>query len=117
MIAEITTRTQYGRMTQAGINIIPEMDDDAHSAFAHSVQDALDWIAKFPLYEDAEIDRYSDGRVIVESKWMPYENVFEALLRPENNPHLKAEYTRHEIVIWPRNTIYEAVGFTAPDCN
>ena len=110
MIAQIEFFDEYGKIGKTGINLIGEMLQESRSvSFAHSVQDAIEWLLKFPLYEDATVDKYDDGRVMVWSKWQPYNNAFEALLL--DNPYTSAEYSRSFVAIYPRNTIYEQVGY------
>jgi hypothetical protein len=42
MIANLSIKIQYGRMTQSGVNLVPDLDGEANEVFAHSTQDALD---------------------------------------------------------------------------
>jgi hypothetical protein len=109
MIAEIETFNLYGKQGKTGINVINQ-ESLGYPSFAHSVQDAIEWLLKFPLYEGSEVSNLDDGRVMVWSKWQKYENGFEKLLLTENNPHAGAEYTRSFVVIYPRNTIGVSQG-------
>jgi hypothetical protein len=108
MIAQIEIKTQYGNDTIAGINATAEAGDQ-YPAFAHSVQDAVEWLKTFPLYEGATIEYLSDGRVMVFSQWRERDAVFDALF--VESDVMKAKYERSFVVIFPRNTIYENTGF------
>ncbi len=108
MIAQIETKTQYGKDTVTGINVMAE-EGDQYPAFAHSVQDAVEWLKTFPLYEGATIEDLSDGRVMVFSQWRERDAVFDALF--VESDMVKAKYERSLVVIFPRNTIYESTGY------
>jgi len=84
MIATLVIKTQYGRMTQSGINLLSELDGEENKVFAHSVQDAIEWAKKFPLFQNAIIDNFADGRFVISSQWMPYDNSMAALFVNSN---------------------------------
>lgn len=108
MIAQIEERTQYGKQGLTGINVIAE-SSEVVTAFAHSAQDAVEWLKTFPLYKDATIENMDNGRVMVWSQWRERDSVFDALF--EESDITKAKYEREFVVIIPRNTIYENTGF------
>jgi len=108
MIAQIEERTQYGNQGLTGINVITE-SSEVVTAFAHSVQDAVEWLKTFPLYKDATIENMDNGRVMVWSQWRERNADFDALFIEDE---IKAtKYEREFVVIIPRNTIYENTGF------
>ena len=111
MIAEMNRQTEYGKMGKTDINILHEMTDNGNVFFAHSVQDGLDWAKSFPLFASAEVYDLADGRFVINSPWQPYDNPFEPILDEAFQFHKGAEYSRVSITIFPRNTIFESVGF------
>jgi hypothetical protein len=112
MIAQIEIRDEYGKDTKCGITVIPDAVGTNSVVFAHSIQDAIEWLTKkCPLFADADVTDLSDGRFIVTSQWIIYSGTFDALLLDENNPRLGAQYTRQWAIIYPRSTIYEQFGY------
>lgn len=112
MIAAIITTTQYGKTSTDEDTVVYQfgLDDAPSTAYAHSVQDALEWLRRFPLFEDADFDSLGDGRFRILSPWM--ERPFTGIL---DDPRLKdIDRSREEVVVHPVTTIYEGAGFMAP---
>jgi hypothetical protein len=113
MIAEITTITQYGRQGKIGINLHGELDEPSPSAFAHSVQDALEWAKSYPLYASATITDLGDGRYLVDSSWIERDTIMDGI--EWDDAHLqqikRTTHQRQRLTIIPRNTIYETPAF------
>lgn len=113
MIAAIITTTQYGKTSTDEDTVVYQfgLDDASSTAYAHSVQDVLEWLRRFPLYKDADFDSLGDGRFRIVSPWM--EMPFTGIL---DDPRLKnIDRSREEIVVYPVNTIYENSGFRVPE--
>jgi len=108
MITELIITDQYGKKSVIGVSICCD-DDGENKVYAHSVQDAIEWITKYPLFENATIDKFDDGLVYVHSEWIPFSDPFTAIY--DVDPHKGAEFTRQRVVIRPVNTIFESVGF------
>lgn len=104
MIAKIETVIQYGRDGQAGISILPDLEEPEGESYAHSVQDALEWLKRLPLYHSAVIDDLADGRLVVTSKWLP-RNEVDRLLDSDDGID-RAGYTRNQAVVYPVTTIH-----------
>jgi hypothetical protein len=114
MIAEIETRQQYGKTGQSGfINVHPELDGYI-STFAHSVQDAIEWLKHSPGFVDATIDNLGDGRYLFTTPWTPRRSsIFDDVIDDERFEQIKTcDQERTWVIIIPRNTIYENTGFT-----
>lgn len=111
MIAAIETTEQYGRNGQAGIGLLSELDGKTTVVYAHSVQDAVEWLTKFPLYEGATVDRFENGVCIVTSAWRDRDKTWDAFFEDDNYPEKKADYARDRAIVRPVNTIYENGGF------
>lgn len=104
MIAQIVTHTEYGTKQDHGVLIDYSLTTET-SAFAHSMQDAENWLLEFPLFQDATIDRFENGSVQIQvtSRWMddPFAGVYND----------KINVTRQRVIIRTVNTIYENVGY------
>lgn len=110
MIAEITFQTQYGKQTQSGINLAPDHNKEKDTAFAHSVQDAVEYIKSYPLFADAIIDTVNEGAAyIISSQWKQRNADFDALFEFEGGP--LPPFKRQQVIIRSRNTIYENTGY------
>lgn len=110
MIAKLQIKTQYGGQGTTGINLLSELDEEITEAFAHGVQDALEWCKSYPLYQDAIIDNLADGRFVVSSQWKPRDKSMDGLFDYDDGMD-KADFTRSQVFILPVNTVYENTGF------
>jgi hypothetical protein len=104
MIAEIVIRTEYGKQYPDGHVAVIDADKP-QSVFAHSKQDAMEWIARYPLFAGAEVD--FDSTI---SQWIDYDDPFPALFG-DDNPRQVATHTRQVATIICRNTIHESAGY------
>jgi hypothetical protein len=112
MIAQLTQQTQYGKQGTIGINLLSELSEDPITFAAHSVQDAVEWALSYPLFQDAEVEKF-ERIVTINSKWQPrVKSAFEeaGLIEWENGIE-KAEFARAQMIIKEINTIYENTGF------
>lgn len=114
MIAEISFQTQYGKQGQAGISRRVEHDGEKSFVFAHSVQDAVEYVKSLPLFSNAQVetDDYS-AWAIISSEWLGRDTTIDVLFSGEPLP----PYIRQQAVIRTRNTIYESAGYRRVEIN
>lgn len=107
MIAQIKSTIEFATVGQ---HPLPDLTNQGDTYFAHSVQDALEWLKAFPWYANAQVEAGIDGSYTVISPWLensdPYRQIFESLA--------DAALTRHRLWIRPVNTVYESAGYRVP---
>lgn len=112
MIAKLIRQGRYGRNGVDGIYILSELDEKPDEFFAHSTQDALEYLQRLPLYQDAHVVEHTNGSFVVTSQWRPRDKTLDAIF--DTNDMQRADYWASQVLIVPVNTIHENTGFKLP---
>jgi len=109
MIAQITEDTVYANnekhILDRGLETAPVNNQPV---YAHSVEDALNWLLAFPLHQGATVTKLENGIIVIDTDWLPCEpDIYDELFAPEH----RASYQKCHATIRPVNTIYENRGF------
>ena len=106
MIAEIRTKSEYGRVDARDGEIFTSTEDQKLQAetqdsliYAHSVEDAMTWLSTFPIFKDAEIQK-REGKIVITYAWMTITDYF--------GDYGKTTHERYVTTVTPFNTIYES---------
>lgn len=104
MIAEITITSRYGKTNNGAIKRMYKADSAAPPVYAHSIQDAQEYILAYPLNANAIVEQML-GSVVITSQWIAYSDPLDAIIDPACNPRDGAEYYCQQAVIIPVQTI------------
>lgn len=95
MIAKITLVTQYSKGQP-----LPDYDLSLthRVVYAHSMQDALEWVLSLPQYHGASVE--NDGRIIfVDSPWVERPEADVVADRADGEARGEASHTREAAII------------------
>jgi hypothetical protein len=105
-IVSVVTLEQRGKMGKVGVNNLSELESST-TVYAHSAEEAIAWAKSYPLYENAEIEHLSDGRIVITSPWIESKSPFFSVLEGYED----VTHTRSQIWIYSVNTVFVHVGF------
>lgn len=69
MITIIATTTEFGKQQHGNINHMVERNESHSDKFAHSFQDAREYVQSLPSMQDCEVMDPEDGRMFFWSQW------------------------------------------------